>query len=60
MRFLDRLICFFLGHSDRTEQMLLFLSWDGITERGSLHCSRCGRAVGEYRRHGFEEQERLW
>lgn len=58
MRFIDHLICFIAGHSERIYKIRL---WRGLEyELGSLHCSRCGRAVGEYRRRGFEETETRW
>ena len=48
-RFLLRYtVCLLRGHSPTT-RMPFFKAWYGNDERGTVHCSRCHRMMGEYR-----------
>lgn len=45
--FLRNFVCRFRGHAEPVK-MPMFRRWFKDTEVGSLHCSRCGKMVGEY------------
>jgi len=51
---LYKLICLLFGHSSAQVPALVFRSWDGLIEIGSLHCNRCGAMMGEYKRNMSE------
>ena len=50
MNLLHKLICLLRGHSSTQVPAVFYCSWDGFQEIGSLHCKRCGKMLGEYRR----------
>ena len=46
-----KLFCLLFGHASAQVPAVFFRSWDGMYEIGSLHCARCGRMMGEYKRN---------
>jgi len=54
MKLFYKLICLIFGHSATQIPVVFFRSWDGIHEVGSLHCKRCGKMTGEYKRNMAE------
>ena len=50
MNLFHKLICLLRGHSAERILSVFYRSWDGFQEIGSLHCKRCGKMLGEYRR----------
>ena len=50
MNLSHKLICLLRGHSTERIPSVFYRSWDGFQEIGSLHCKRCGKMLGEYRR----------
>jgi hypothetical protein len=50
MRLIRKLICLLRGHRSTQVPAVFYRSWDGLIEIGSLHCKRCGKMLGEYRR----------
>ena len=50
MRLIRKLICLLRGHRSTQVPAVFYRSWDGFQEIGSLHCKRCGKMLGEYRR----------
>ena len=53
-RLFQKLVCRFLGHSSVQVPAVFFRSWDNLHEVGSLHCERCGKMTGEYKRNMAE------
>ncbi len=51
MKLFHKLVCRFIGHTADRIPMVFFRSWDGLQEIGSLHCKRCGKMTGEYKRN---------
>jgi hypothetical protein len=49
-----KLACRILGHSTTQVPAVFFRSWNGLIEIGSLHCPRCGKMTGEYKRNMSE------
>jgi hypothetical protein len=49
MSFFHKLVCRIIGHTSQKNPLLLFRTWDGLFEIGSLHCQRCGKMLGEYK-----------
>lgn len=47
-RFFHYFACPLIGHSSQQQLVPLFRPWYGGMERGTVHCKRCGRMVGEY------------
>ena len=54
MKWFRKLVCLLLGHSSQQTPAVFFRSWNGLFEIGSLHCSRCGKMMGEYKRNMSE------
>jgi hypothetical protein len=50
MHLIRKSICLLRGHSPTQVPAAFCRSWNGIQEIGSLHCKRCGKMLGEYRR----------
>jgi hypothetical protein len=50
MKLFRKLICRLFGHTSAKIPAVFFFSWDGLYEVGTLHCSRCGKMLGEYKR----------
>jgi hypothetical protein len=52
---ISKLICRLFGHSKKAQvSAVFFRSWNGMYEVGSLHCARCGKMLGEYKRNMTE------
>lgn len=47
-RFCRYLVCPIIGHSKDEQMVPFFQSWHGGVNRGTLHCMRCWKMVGEY------------
>lgn len=45
-------VCRILGHTPPAlcHQSPFFQAWDGSAERGTYHCGRCYKMLGEYRK----------
>ena len=53
-RVFHKLVCRIIGHTSQKNPLLLFRTWDGLLEIGSLHCQRCGKMLGDYKRNMTE------
>lgn len=54
MSFFHKIVCRIIGCTTDRTPMVLFRTWDGLFEVGSLHCQRCGKMLGDYKRNMTE------